>query len=91
MDLEHTNLTPSLNWWGRLIQNQGATIIAIIFMSGGLYAKIGVMEDNLKEVKEELKLVRELDKANEALKIRVENLEEWKRGMEDWKRLNNNK
>jgi hypothetical protein len=77
---------PELNWWSRIIQNQLATIIALIFMCGGLYVKIGVMEENLHEMKEELKLVRQLDKANELLKIRVNNLEEFKRSVEQWKR-----
>jgi hypothetical protein len=77
---------PELTWWSRIIQNQLATIIALIFMCGGLYVKIGVMEENLNEMKEELKLVRHLDKANESLKIRVSNLEDFKRSVEQWKR-----
>ena len=60
-------------------------------MCGGLYVKIGVMEENLNEMKEELKLVRHLDKANESLKIRVNNLEEFKRSVEQWKRDEANK
>jgi len=68
-----------MNWWEKIIQNQLASIIAIIFMCGGLYAKIGVMGDYIKEVREELKLVRQLDKSNELLNIRIEILEQWKR------------
>ena len=86
MENENDTNKVQLNWWGRLLQNQGATILAIMFTCGGLYAKIGTMEENLEEVKEELKIVRELDKSQDALKVRLKHLEEWKKDMEEWRR-----
>lgn len=75
---DDTQPNAEISWFVKLLKTQGLTFFAIVFMCGGLYFEFNSMSESLKELKDEMKLVRELDKSNDNLKIRIKYLEDWK-------------